>query len=193
MAFLTQPGFAAARHPIFSGGALLLALSALLLAPRAFSQNRHYQLKAAFLVNFAEYVEWPSPSFTDKGPFVFGVLGENPFNGSLKSLVADELVQGRRAVVEHYKSVSEIGPCHILFISDSERSRLPAIMTALADRSILTVSDLEGFGDSGGVIRFVTETRVRFRINTAAARRARLTISSKLLRLADAVETTGAK
>ena len=172
----------------------LIMLAGVFVIPATSGQDRHYQLKAAFLVNFAQYVEWPTEAFpTEETPFVFGVLGDNPFRPALKDLVTGEVVNGRKAVVEEYKSVREIRRCHILFISDSERTRLPAIMRALKGRSILTVSDLEGFEREGGMIRFVTQTRVRFRINSAAASEANLTISSKLLRLADSVESAKAK
>jgi hypothetical protein len=196
MAFLThQRG----SMPVAAGDLpaalrFLLMLAGVLILPATSGQDRHYQLKAAFLVNFAQYVEWPTEAFpTEETPFVFGVLGDNPFRPALKDLVTGEVVNGRKAVVEEYKSVREIRRCHILFISDSERTRLPAIMRALKGRSILTVSDLEGFEREGGMIRFVTQTRVRFRINSAAASEANLTISSKLLRLADSVESAKAK
>jgi len=173
---------------------MFLMLAGLLAAPASPGQDRLYQLKAAFIVNFAQYVEWPTEAFpTDETPFVFGVLGDSPLRPTLKDLIAGENVNGRKAVVEEYKSVRDIQRCHILFISDSEKTRLPTILRALKGRSILTVSDLEGFEREGGMIRFVTQTRVRFRINSAAASEANLTISSKLLRLADSVESAKLK
>jgi hypothetical protein len=196
MAILTHPrSLATEAARVFPVALrLLLTLAGLLIVPPSSGQDRHYQLKAAFLVNFAQYVEWPTEAFpTADTPFVFGVLGDNPFHPALKDLVTGEVVNGRKALVEEYKSVRDIRRCHILFISDSERTRLPAIMRALKGRSILTVSDLEGFERDGGMIRFVTQTRVRFRINSAAASEANLTISSKLLRLADSVESAKAK
>jgi hypothetical protein len=197
MAFLTQrarwPSGSAARHSL-PWLPMLLAIIALLGTSTLHAADRHYQLKAAFLVNFAQYVEWPSEAFpTNDAPVVFGILGQNPFDGSLKELIAGEVVNGRRAIVREFRSVREIGRCHVLFIADSERSRLPAILRGLRGRSILTVSDIDRFNDEGGIIRFVTEERVRFRINAAAARDASLTISSKLLRLAEDVDTAQGK
>jgi hypothetical protein len=194
MAILTHSYwlFSAARD--IPGPGVLLLLASIVMAPLAFGQDRHYQLKAAFLVNFAQYVEWPADAFpAEDAPFVFGILGDNPFGTALKDLVADGVVNGRKALVEEYKSVRDIRRCHILFISDSEKNRLPATMRALKGRSILTVSDIATFGSEGGMIRFVTHDRVRFRINNAAAQEANLNISSKLLRLADAVESAKAK
>ena len=197
MALLTQnPSFQSrsARLACVRALMLLVVVACVSAAPRTLAQDRQYQLKAAFLVNFAQYVQWPSQAFpNDDAPFVFGILGENPFGETLKVLVAGEVIQGRKAVVEQYKSVQEIGPCHILFISDSERARLPAIMGALKGRSILTVSDLEGFNSAGGIIRFITQNRIRFRINVGVAQESNLAISSKLLRLAEVVESMKTK
>lgn len=193
MAFLAQhaPRIITAQDPR-AWLPLLLVAAAVLIVPGLRAQDRQYQLKAAFLVNFAQYVEWPSEAFpTNDAPIVFGVLGQNPFDNALKDLVSGEVVNGRKAVVQEFRSVRDINRCHVLFIADSERSRLPAILRALRGRSILTVSDLDRFDNQGGIIRFVTEGRVRFRINVAAAQDAGLTISSKLLRLADGVDTDG--
>jgi hypothetical protein len=192
MAFLRQHALPSLGMPGRHGPAwlpLLLVAAAMLGASALRAQDRQYQLKAAFLINFAQYVEWPSEAFpTNDAPIVFGVLGQNPFGNALKELVFGEVVNGRKAVVQEFRSVRDIGRCHVLFIADSERSRLPAILRALRGRSILTVSDLERFDRDGGIIRFVTEGRVRFRINVPAAQNAGLTISSKLLRLAEGVD-----
>src|SRR5687768_963347 len=86
---------------LFPGPALLLLLmlACVLMVPRSLAQDRQYQLKAAFLVNFAQYVEWPPQAFaTGDSPFVFGVLGDNPFGPALKDLVAGELINGRKAI-----------------------------------------------------------------------------------------------
>jgi hypothetical protein len=176
--------------PAFLVCLLLLGIST---APNAPAQERPYQIKATFLVNFAQYVEWPPSAFpAEDSPFVFGVLGDNPFGTALKDLVEGEIINGRKATIEQYKSVQQIGRCQVLFISESERSRLPAIMKALKGRSILTVSDIETFSEEGGIIRFVMQNKIRFRINLAAAHESNLTISSKLLRLAD-LETAKTK
>ena len=185
------PPFAARAVSAFRVAIVMLVLFG---STRGLAQDRSFQLKAAFLANFAQYVEWPKEAFaSDDAPFVFGVLGSNPFGSVLSDLVAGETINGRKAVVQNYKSADEIRDCHVLFISDSEQFRLPSVLRTLKGRNILTVSDLDGFTTSGGMIRFVTQSRIRFRINLAAARDANLTVSSKLLRLADEVETVKAK
>ncbi|HZS08826.1 MAG TPA: YfiR family protein [Blastocatellia bacterium] len=159
-----------------------------LLATGASGQgSREYDLKAVFLYNFTQFVEWPSKAFPNSSaPIIIGVLGADPFGRSLVETVQGETVRNRRLVVEHYSRVEEIKTCHVLFISQSEAGQLDRILSNLKGRSILTVGETPDFTQRGGVIGFVTEkNKIRLRINLAAARAAELTISSKLLRVAE--------
>ena len=151
--------------------------------------STEYQIKAVFLFNFAQFVDWPPSAFPDaQSPLVIGVLGRNPFEGALDEAVRGEKANGRPFLVQRFNRVEEIQACHILFVSRSEAGRLPAILNALQGRSILTVRDTDGFAEEGGMIRFVMEqNKVRFRINLDAAKAAGLTLSSKLLRPASVV------
>ena len=143
-----------------------------------------YDVKAAFLYNFTKFVEWPSSALTERSDFQLCVLGEDPFGKSLK-MVEDEKVAGRRITLLRTPKLAEPEGCHILFISRSERNRIPEILLDLGTAPVLTVSDTSGFLDQGGIINFVLEgSKVRFEINQAAAERAGIKISSKLLRLA---------
>jgi YfiR/HmsC-like len=150
-----------------------------------------YQIKAVFLFNFAQFVEWPASAFPDSGgPLVIGVLGEDPFGSYLDETVRGETAHGRPIDVRRLDRLDEITGCHILFISRGELHRLDEIRSTLRGRSVLTVSDAEGFASRGGMIRFVTDrNRIRLRINLEAARAAHLTLSSKLLRPARIVST----
>ena len=143
-----------------------------------------YQVKAAFLFNFAKFISWPSHAFQDVNtPFVFGVLGRDPFGSHLDDTVRGERINNRQLVVRRYSSAAEINNCHVLFISRSESGRLDQIVAALRNRTLLIVTDAEG-GKGGVIIRFVTEgNKIRFKIDAEAAKAANLTISSKLLRL----------
>lgn len=143
-----------------------------------------YEVKAAFLFNFAKFVEWPPNAFDDANtPYVIGVLGQDPFGSYLDETVRGERLNGRPLVVQRYRHASEIKQCHVLFISRSESDHLEEIVSSLKYRKILTVTDAAGNG--GAVIRFVNEgNRIRFKIDVQAAKVANLTISSKLLRLA---------
>ena len=152
-----------------------------------------YRLKAIFLFNFAQFVEWPASAFPEPDtPLVIGVLGDDPFGAYLDETVRGERVNDRPLTVRRYRRVEEIEACHILFISRPEQGHLDQILDSLKGRSILTVGDAEGFASRGGMIRFTTEqNRIRLRVNLDAARAANLTISSKLLRPAQIVSTGG--
>jgi hypothetical protein len=150
-----------------------------------------YQLKAVFLFNFTQFVEWPAEAFPEsQTPLVIGILGEDPFGTYLDEAVAGEKANNRQLVVERYRRPQDIKLCHILFISRSEADRLEQILAGVSGRRILTVGDVDGFAGRGGMIRFVTErNKIRLKINLEAAKAAKLTISSKLLRPADIVTT----
>lgn len=153
--------------------------------------SREYDVKAVFLFNFAQFVDWPAEAFPlPETPLVIGVLGVDPFNRALDEVVKNESIRGRRVKPERFKTVEEIGLCHVLFISASEAPSLPRTLEALKNRPILTVSDAEEFLRCGGMIQFYTEdAKVRLRISNEATRAARLSVSSKLLRVADVVTT----
>lgn len=147
------------------------------------------QVEAVFLFNFSQFVDWPPQAFAAaNSPIVIGVLGEDPFGGTLDEVVRGEVVNGRALAVRRFQSIEQLLDCQILFISRTERSRLAPILEKLKGRSILTVSDLEGFARYGGMIRFVLmDNKIRLRINLEAAKSAGLTLSSKLLRPAQIV------
>jgi hypothetical protein len=145
-----------------------------------------YQLKAAFLFNFAKFIEWPPEAFAEKeSPFIIGILGDNPFGKELERTILGKTVNGRMLEIRTFDSPAEAKKCHILFIGSSENKRLPEVLDNLHGTSVLTVSDWVHFTKNGGMINFVLESnRIRFRINDQAARGAGLKISSKLLNLA---------
>ena len=146
------------------------------------SQPSEYEVKAAFLYNFARFVEWPEED--QAGPtFTICIVGEDPFGEAFESIEGRQ-VRGRTLVVDRRP---ELGgqACDMLFISSSERRRMGAILAALEARPILTVSEVDGFGSQGGMINFVLEQReVRFEISIEAVERAGLEMSAKLLRVA---------
>jgi hypothetical protein len=177
-------------------GARWLAVLLLLLAgvPRSSAQAttpHEYQIKAVFLFNFAQFVDWPPTVFADpRAPLIIGVLGEDPFGSILDDTLRGETIGERTLVIKRYRRREDIDHCHILFISQSEGTRLEAIVQGLRGRHVLTVSDTDGFALRGVMIRFVTEkSKIRFRINLDAAKAASLVISSKLLRPAEIITT----
>jgi hypothetical protein len=142
-----------------------------------------YQVKAAYVFNFLKFVQYPTDAFADPlAPLIIGVLGDDPFGSALPQVVIGKTVGGRDLVIRIYHPGEDLHSAHILFISSSERKRLPAIFSSLHGSSVLTVGDTTGFLEAGGMIQFLSESdRVRFAINVDAASRARLKLSSKLL------------
>jgi hypothetical protein len=165
--------------------ALGLLSSTLITVARAQSPDE-YQVKAAFLYNFARFVDWPGEAFSDAGaPFVVGVIGNDPFGGALDQAINGKNIGGRQMTVRRLKWGQDLRSCHILYISSSERRHLPQIIQSLRGANVLTVGDMDQFNQQGGIINFILETnRVRFEINPRGADQARLRISSKLLALA---------
>ena len=169
---------------------LIAGLSLALLLPADASaqgsQPSEYQVKAAFLFNFAKFVEWPPESFAgETSPLVIGILGDSPFGGDLERIIQNKTINNRLIVIKPLSSLAEAKNCHILFISTSEKKRLAEIFDSLRGISVLTVSETDGFTEAGGMINFDWEgKKIRFQINDEAAKKAKLKISSKLLRLA---------
>ncbi len=194
MALLAELAWRRANRVGKGASVVWLVISALLLSrglamPAPTPTSPEYQLKAVFLFNFAQFVEWPPTAFPEpQTPLVIGVLGEDPFGAYLDETVRGEKVNNRPLVVQRFRQPEEIKHCHVLFISRSERDRLGQILPSLKGRNILTVGDAEDFAGRGGMIRFVTEkNKIRLKINVEAAKAADLTISSKLLRPAEIV------
>jgi len=169
--------------------AALFTVAAPAYAQRAAFDER--EVKAVFLFNFVQFVDWPSDAFAStESPIVIGVLGEDPFGSLLDEVVKGEVVKGRPLVVARFRRVEDIKACHVLFISRSEAHSYQQILTALGTQPTLTVGETPGF-TSRGMVRFLTEkNRVRLEVNVGAAKAAGLTISSNLLRAARIVGAT---
>ena len=169
--------------------AFLIRLSCPPLDRAEESFTPEYKIKAGFIYNFAKFVDWPTNAFAAvDSPFVIGILGADPFGKLLDQIVQNRNVAGRRIEVRRFSHIEDPETCHILFISRSEGVRIATILKRLKGKSILTVSEIPGFLDEGGAINFtVQQMPVGFQINTEAAALARLSISSKLLRLASDV------
>ena len=149
------------------------------------AQYGEYEVKAAFLSNFTQFVKWPAKAFGDAGaPFSIGVLGDDPFGSSLEKIVQGQSVAGRKIVIRRGRRAEDVRNCQIVFITKSERGRLAEHIAGLAGASILTVGETEQFTRQGGVIGFTMEgDRVRLEISSGTAQRAGLELSSRLLKL----------
>lgn len=165
---------------------LLIALS----MPSSYAQSTptpEYQLKAVFLFNFTQFVEWAPGSFaTEQSPLIIGIFGEDPFGSYLSDVVSGERVNGHPIVIQHFSNYEDIKTCHILYIANSETNKIGQITARLKKRNILTVGDAPNFLSQGGMIRFfIKNNKMQFQINLDVTREDSLVISSKLLRLAD--------
>jgi hypothetical protein len=148
-----------------------------------------YQVKAAFLYNFAKFVAWPPGSFSDGStPIRICILGQDPFGPELRNITNDKTVNGRKLEVDQVIDLQVARTCHILFIASSEKTQLKRTFESLRGADVLTVGETKGFAELGGIVNFVLEdNRVRFEVNQKAAAQAGLTISSKLLAIAKLV------
>jgi hypothetical protein len=161
-----------------------IVLGLLPLLSNAADQDLEYQVKAAFLLNFTKFIEWPE---TSESSIDICILGDDPFGTVLDRMVADEVVNGHKVTVLRTRRTPVPKSCEVLFIRRSEKENakfLPEL-----GPGILTVGEGEEFLRGGGMIAFVLEnSRVRFDINEAVARNAGLKISSKLLNVARTVK-----
>lgn len=147
---------------------------------------REYRLKAAYLLNFAKFVEWPDEHTADHPDRVIvAILGEDPFGVQIDA-IQKRSIKGKKVVVKRVRTVDELPPCDIVFISASEKEKMPGILNELASYPTLTVGEVDGFTEMGGIINFVVSRNktLRFEINAKRAEEVGLKMSSKLLRLA---------
>lgn len=164
-----------------------------------------YTVKAAYLYNFAKFVDWSGAAASGaaasgavatgggardgaaSGPLRLCILGEDPF-GPVIDPIEEKKAKGRPIEVVRLETLTE--GCHILYVSASESSRLAEVLTPLRDLGVLTVSDIEGFARSGGMIGFVTRRgTIRFEVNLTVIERTGLRISAKVLELSRIVSS----
>ena len=153
------------------------------------SEFEEYAVKAAYLYHFAKYVEWPPETFaTAAAPLTVCIAGADPFGDALTTLLGKQ-VENHPVEVRYLPGATGLEQCHLVFVSRAAQDQVKALLAKLARLPIVTVSDIDGFAEAGGMIGLVeAELRIRFRINLSAARQARLKLSSQLLKLATIVD-----
>lgn len=194
--------------------ALILGVAPPMVSSGMAQAPREDQVKAAFLLNFAKFVEWPLDAFADgAAPIAIGIVGDDPFGGALNEVVRGKTINRHTIVVTRIRAHDDFSRFHIVFISQSEKGQVGSILQRLGASRVLTVSEIQDFCQMGGVIALVTEEReakfeinarssdrrphltrvksVRFEINIEAAEGSGLKISSRLLTLAKKVHTKG--
>lgn len=167
--------------------ALLLAAA----GPKpAAGEVSEYGVKAAYLYNFTQFVQWPDGDLGDKSPLVIGIVGDDPFGAALDNAVQGKSAGDHALKVKRFGDFAQgLGPklarCQVLFISYSEKDQVKEILQSLGGAAVLTVSEIEGFPVKGGVIQFDQEgQRITITLNQSAAKKAGLSVSSQLLQVA---------
>ncbi len=150
--------------------------------------SKEYQLKAAFIYNFAKFVEWPTQSFADpRSPIVIGIVGGNPFGDELANTVNGRKINGRAMVIKSVDNAASAKGTHVLFVSAREVAGFGRIKSSLGP-GVLVVGESPQIASQGGMIIFkLAGDKLRFEINMAAADRSGLKISSQLQKLASAI------
>jgi hypothetical protein len=173
---------------MLGGSACALSAGAVRAADAPVSE---YAIKAAILLQTTRFVEWPADAFpAPDAPLVVGVLGQDPFGPLLEQTFKGETTRGRPIQVRRFASFADLEPCHVLCVCVSEEERWPDIRKRLgegdfATRVPMTVSDIPTFAEKGGVLQLtLQEKKVHLHVNVDAAARARLKVSSQLLKLA---------
>jgi len=175
-----RPGW---RNRVIS--ALAATLLACIPAPSGIAgqTSTEYRIKAAFLYNFTSFVTWPEDPAGASG-FTLCVLGDDPF-GNLLDKLAGKSVNGAQLVIRRLDDLVLLEECRLVFFSETASDQIDDALARLHELAVLTVSDIHGFTDRGGIIEFrIIANKVRFDINLGAAESAGLGISSKLLSLA---------
>lgn len=151
-----------------------------------------YRLKAVYLFNFLQFIEWPANVYeNEESPVVVGIFGKDPFEKIIDETFSAEKAGSHPIQIIRFRKLEEMSSCHVLFISSSEKEISSASLKSLAESSILTVSDMENFAERGGSIGFYLENnKIKFEINMLALRQAQLKVSSKLMRLAKIINPT---
>jgi hypothetical protein len=153
------------------------------------SSASEYNVKAAFLFHFAQFVEWPAEAFKEAGaPLTYCTIGDDPFHGALDQALNGKTVGAHPLRVAHLREPNEALNCKVLFLGAAEKKRFAEALAGVNNLPVLTVGETEHFVDEGGIIGFcLEENKIRFEINLRAAAKAKLKVSAKLLALAKTV------
>lgn len=181
------------RTPPIRGALRQLALCLLVATPAVAQPYRapETDVKAAFIYHFGKFVDWPPGTLAQLDRVHVCVAGDDALAHALETVLGVKVIQDRPATVHRVAPREPVATCQILYIGAAAADELPALLDAVAGHPILTIGDLPRFATAGTVIAFVREQQnVRFVINAAAADRAHLRISSRLLKLATAVLDT---
>jgi hypothetical protein len=153
---------------------------------RADAPTREYLVKAAFIYNFTQFIQWPDNAFASKdSAFVVAILGADPFDGALDEAMAGKIVANHSVTVQHYATVDGLGSCQLLFVPASQDPALGVLFAKLNGIPVLTVGESEAFSPAGGGIRlFLEDQKMRFEIDPDPIASVGIKVSAKLMKLA---------
>lgn len=148
-----------------------------------------YDVKAEVLDRVVRFVEWPPTAFAaPAAPFVWCVVGDDPFGGRLETMTLGRAYAGRAAVVRHLRGAEGVEACHLVFVASTASSRLAGVLARTDGKPVLVAGDTPGFAASGALVNLYVEgAHVGFEVNVDAVRRSGLVFSGKLLYLARVV------
>jgi hypothetical protein len=155
------------------------------------SPFKPYEHRALYLYNFAKFTKWPDSAFAnERAPFIIGILGRDPFEKDI-AIVEGKPIKGRTVEVRRFESLERLGPCHILYISDSEKAHLSDVLQRVKGSPVLTVGEMDSFLASGGMVNLIPleNKTLTFDINLPVAEGAGLKLDTRFLRLAHQVKT----
>jgi len=165
--------------------ATLLGALLAMTAPHAAAQVDERALKAAYLFNFIQFTQWPMPP---DEPFRLCVLGRTPLDEQLTKLEGKPVLTGLHITVRHVMARESFAGCHALYLDDSQRAQVDDVLGRLAGAPVLTITDSDGLADRGMMIEIHNrDSRLGFEVNLKVARRANITFSARMLKLASYV------
>ncbi len=152
------------------------------------AESPEYQLKAAFLYNFAKFIEWPADAFSsESSPINICITGQESF-GSTLDAVTRKTAQNRQIAVKRLPKDGDTKGCHITYFGELEVKKFHELLTASVDRPMLTIGDGSNFLDAGGIIELVSsDNRVQFEVNLDGLKRANIQLNPQLMKLAKSV------
>jgi len=169
---------------LLQGFFVLLLTCSFSFAP--LQEIEEYNIKAAFIYKFTNYIDWDQ---LPPNEFIIGVVGSSPITGQLAEIAKTKTVRDKKIIVRQFNKAAEIGPCQILFISQNSLLPLSDILAKIPARGTLTISEKEGYAKKGTAINFVqVDNRLKFEANPKGITNAGLKASSQLLKLAIIVE-----
>ena len=177
------------KFPSFISFILFIITGIMISGPPARSlEGTEYQIKAAMMINFIQFIDWPEDPNHPSNTLTIGIIGEDNFGKTLDS-IEGRIINGKQLTIRRFNAVSQVDQCQILFVPQSESFRLNEIFKFLNGTPVLTIGEADKFNQLGGIIRFYLEqNHVRFEINKSAADQSKLKISAKLMEIARVVD-----